>query len=100
MLRLCLGMSYVFLARSDEVFANGSGVVSPAHCLTRSDVAFFFLATDSWGVFNGVKPIGLRCDSAVIKATRLKLIASLYVPGARVGARVLSRVKVVGQLLL
>ena len=35
-------MSYFFLARSDEVFANGSGVVNPAHCLTRSDVALFF----------------------------------------------------------
>ena len=38
----CLGMSCFFLARSDEVFANGSGVVNPAHCLARSDVAFFF----------------------------------------------------------
>ena len=38
---LCLRMSYFFLARSDEVFANGSGVVNPAHCLMRSDVAFF-----------------------------------------------------------
>ena len=46
---LCLGMSYFFLARSDEVFANGSGVVNPAHCLTRSDVALFVfgMATDS-----------------------------------------------------
>ena len=39
---LCLGMSYFFFARSDEVFANVSGVVNPARCLTRSDVAFFF----------------------------------------------------------
>ena len=40
---LCLGMSFFFfLAKSDEVFANGSGVVNPAHCLTRSDVALFF----------------------------------------------------------
>ena len=44
---ICLGMSYFFLARSDEVSANGSDVVNPAHCLTRSDVAFFFLATDN-----------------------------------------------------
>ena len=35
-------MSCFFLARSDEVTANGSGVVNPAHCLTRIDVAFFF----------------------------------------------------------
>ena len=45
-------------------------------------------------------PIGLRCDSAAIKATRLKLVASLYVPGARFVARVLSGVKVVEPLLL
>ena len=35
------GHELFFLARSDEVFANGSGVVNPAHCFTRSDVAFF-----------------------------------------------------------
>ena len=34
--------------------------------------------------------MGLRCDSAAIKATRLKLEASLYAPAARYGARVLS----------
>ena len=45
-------------------------------------------------------PIGLRCDSAAMKATRLKLEASLYVPGARFEARFLSRVKVVESLLL
>ena len=28
----------VFFARSDEVFAHPSGVVNPAHCLTRNDV--------------------------------------------------------------
>ena len=39
---LCLGMSYFFSVRSDEVFANGLGVANPAHCLTRSDFAFFF----------------------------------------------------------
>ena len=44
-------------------------------------------------------PIVLRCDSAAIKATRLKLESSLYVPGARVGAGVLSCVKVVEPLL-
>ena len=38
---LCLDLSYFFFARSDEVFANSSGVVHPAHCLTRGDVAFF-----------------------------------------------------------
>ena len=76
MIWLWLGMSYFLLARSDEVFANGSGVVNPAHCLTRSDVAFLFLATDIRGVFNGVMPIGLRCDSAAIKASKLKLEAS------------------------
>ena len=45
-------------------------------------------------------PIGLRCDSAAIKATKLKLEASLYVPGARFGACVLSWVKVVEPSLL
>ena len=29
------------LARSGEVFANGSGVVHPSHCLRRGDAAFF-----------------------------------------------------------
>ena len=41
MLWPCLGICYFFVARSDEVFANGSGVVNPAHCLARSDVAYF-----------------------------------------------------------
>ena len=45
-------------------------------------------------------PIGLRYDSAGIKATRIKLQASLYVPGARFGARLLSSVKVVGAVAL
>ena len=38
---LCLGLIYFFFTRSDEAFANSSGVVHPAHCLTRGDVAFF-----------------------------------------------------------
>lgn len=38
---LCLGMAYFFIMRSDEVFAGAAGVVHAAHCLTRSDVAFF-----------------------------------------------------------
>ena len=38
---LCLCLSYFLIARSDEVFASDSGVVHPAHCLTRGDVAFF-----------------------------------------------------------
>ena len=51
-------------------------------------------------MFNGVMPIRLRCGSAAMKTTRLKLEASLYVPGARFGTRVLSWVKVVEPLLL
>ena len=38
---LCLCLSYFLIARSDEMFASDSGVVHPAHCLTRGDVAFF-----------------------------------------------------------
>ena len=38
---LCLGMSEFFFIRSVEVFANGSGVVHPAHYLTPGDVALF-----------------------------------------------------------
>ena len=38
---LCLCLSYFLIARSDEVFASDSGVMHPAHCLTRGDVAFF-----------------------------------------------------------
>ena len=38
---LCLCLSYFLIARPDEVFASDSGVVHPAHCLTRGDVAFF-----------------------------------------------------------
>ena len=45
-------------------------------------------------------PIDVRCDFAAIKTTRVKLEASLYVPGARFGARVLSWMKVAEPLLL
>ena len=38
---LCLCRSYFLIARSDEAFASDSGVVHPAHCLTRGDVAVF-----------------------------------------------------------
>ena len=38
---LCLCLSYFLIARSDEVFASDSGVVHPAHCLTRGGVSFF-----------------------------------------------------------
>ena len=42
------GHELFFFARSHEVFANDAGMVNPAHCLRRSDVAIcFFLATDS-----------------------------------------------------
>ena len=58
-----------------------------------------FLATQCSGVFNGVMPIGLRCAFAAIKAIRLKLEASLYVHGARFGARVLRWVGVAKPLL-
>ena len=34
-------MNFGFLTGSDEVFAYGSGVVNPVHCLTRSEVAVF-----------------------------------------------------------
>ena len=37
----CLCLSYFLIARSDEVFASDSGVVHPAHCLTRGGVASF-----------------------------------------------------------
>ena len=37
---LCLGLGYFLIARSDEVFAPDSGVVHPAHCLTRGDCLF------------------------------------------------------------
>lgn len=36
-----LGMRYGFIARPDEVFADGLGEWHVAHCLTRSDFAFF-----------------------------------------------------------
>ena len=49
-----------------------------------------FLATVSQDVFNRVMPTVLRCDCAVIKATRLKLVALLYVYEARFGVLVLS----------
>ena len=35
-----LGMRYFFFGWSDEIFANGSGVVHLAHRLTRGDVAY------------------------------------------------------------
>ena len=38
---LCLCLSYLFITRSDEVFANDAGRVHEAHCLTRADVALF-----------------------------------------------------------
>lgn len=38
---LCLSLSYFLIARADEMFASSTGVVHPAHCLTRGDVAFF-----------------------------------------------------------
>ena len=60
----------------------------------------FSLVTPSWGVLNGVRTTALRCDSAVIKGTRLKWVASLYVHGARFGARVPSLVRVAEPLLL
>ena len=56
--------------------------------------------TDSRSGFNGVMALGLRFDSAAIKATQPKLEESLYVPGARFGGRFLSRVKVSKPLLL
>ena len=39
---MCLTAMYFFLLRSDEMFASNKGVIHPAHCLTRRDVAFFF----------------------------------------------------------
>ena len=38
---LCLCLRYFLIAWSDEVFASDSGVVHPAHCLARGNVAFF-----------------------------------------------------------
>ena len=38
---LCLCLSYFLIVRSVEAFASALGVVHPAHCLDRGDVAFF-----------------------------------------------------------
>ena len=38
---LCLCLSFFLIVRSDEVFASALGVVHPAHCLARGDIAFF-----------------------------------------------------------
>ena len=38
---MCLSLSYFLIARADEMFATSSGLVHPAHCLTRRDVALF-----------------------------------------------------------
>lgn len=35
------GLSFFFITRSDEVFANDAGVAHASHCLTRADVALF-----------------------------------------------------------
>lgn len=37
---MCLSLSYILIARADEMFATSSGTVHPAHCLTRRDVVF------------------------------------------------------------
>ena len=39
---ICLTVMYLFLLRSDEMFASDEGVLHPAHCLSRRDVALFF----------------------------------------------------------
>lgn len=49
---LCLGLSYFSIARSGEMFAGSSGVVHPAHCLTRRDVAVFG-GIASWNIYSG-----------------------------------------------
>ena len=58
----------------------------------------FWLVSE--GVFNEVMPIVLSNDSAAIKASRHKRVASLYVHGERFGARVLSLVRMAEPLLL
>ena len=45
-------------------------------------------------------PTELKCDSAAIEGTSLKLVASSYVHGARFGARNLSWLRVVEPLRL
>ena len=40
-MRLRLTLSCFLIARADQMFATSSGMVHPAHCLTRRDVAFF-----------------------------------------------------------
>lgn len=98
MVWFCLGMVYVFFPGSDEVLANGSGMVHPTHCPTRGDITVFS-GESLHDVFNGVIPTVLRCDFAAIKATRPKLIASLYVHRARFEARVLHWVRAFESLL-
>ena len=38
---MCLALGYLFVARSNEIFASVSGVVHPVHFLTRGDVALY-----------------------------------------------------------
>ena len=45
---LCLCLNFFLIARSDEVFASDSGVVHPAHCLTRGGCCLFSPTTCSW----------------------------------------------------
>ena len=71
-----------FLARSDELVTNASGVVHPAHCHAKMMLPSF-LATVSESVFNGVVPTVLNSDSAALIAARHKLESSLYIHGAR-----------------
>ena len=70
------------------------------HIVSQEVMLHSFLVTVSWGVLNGVMLTVLRCDSAGIKGTRPKLVASWYVHGARFGARVPGWIRVAKPLLL
>ena len=73
-MRLCLCLSYFLIARSDEVFTSDSGVVHPAHCLTRGMLPFS-PATCSWRMPFGQQLTRSRCVFDGIKGIRIRLIA-------------------------
>ena len=72
---LCLCLSYfLMIAWSDEVFASDTGVVHPAHCLTRGNLPFS-PATCGWCMPFGQQLTKLRCVFVGIKGIRIRLVA-------------------------
>ena len=75
---LCLCLSYFLIARSDEMFASDSGVVHPAHRLTRGDVALFagdaHLAYALWPTADKIKVRvrGHKGDQDMIGSVRVR----------------------------